>query len=217
MAISVRAHNIAVTDKSPNWAWGKLPRSVRPFMETSTKKAASVDTLSLTFARHPPALWWSSLRSRLLQTLGSLFLSDHQGYLSFLLVSCDMHHYLPSSHFSSMRLIKLNNREEVEVMWRMMHFKEALQLFTDNCLWTSVSTQTEATQLSKIKNSRTLYKHVQMLCVVILETLCQPGLTQSVAGNMSQSFFNHVDATRILWCETKKWPTPEPGYERVNL
>lgn len=131
MAISVCAHNTAVTDKSSNWAWGKLVRSVRPFMGMSTKKAASVDALSLTFAHHPPALWWSSLRSQLLQTLGSFLLSGHQGYLSFLLVSCDMHRYLLSSHSSSMRLIKLNKREEVEVMWRMMYFKEALQFFTD--------------------------------------------------------------------------------------
>lgn len=58
-----------------------------------------------------------------------------------------------------------------------------------------------------------------MLHVVILETLWQPGMTQSAAGNMSQSFFNHlitIDATCILSCETE-WPTPEPGYESVNL
>lgn len=158
MAISVCAHNIAVTDKSSNWASGKLVWSVRPFMEKHEKKnPASVDALSLTFARHPPALWWSSLRSRLLQTLGSLFLSGHQGYLSFLPVSCDMHHYLPSSHSSSMRLIKLNNREEVEVMWRMMHFKEALQLFTDNCLWPSVSTWTHCNYREKQHNYHCSY------------------------------------------------------------
>lgn len=47
----------------------------------------------VTFARRQPALWWSSWWSRLLPTLGPLFLSGHLCDPSFLSLSCDTHHY----------------------------------------------------------------------------------------------------------------------------